>query len=333
MKKRIAAAIVLALAGGFLLLSIRDVSEPRYGASFSRLHAEELGLPWKEAYRAVLDDLGVRAIRLSAHWSMVEEERDVLVFDDLDYQMKEAERRGAEVILAVGRRLPGWPECHDPAWAENLSHEERQVEVLSYIEEVVLRYKDSPALSLWQVENEPFLTTFAYEHCGELGVSFLEREITLVKSLDLGREVVLTDSGELGRWYGAWVRGDVFGTTIYLYISHPVLGEFRYPIPPSFVRAKRTLVELLSGERDKRAILIELAAEPWLLTPIADAPLEKQLSRMDIDKLKETLRFAAKTGFEEQYLWGVEWWYYMKGKGHPEFWEEGKRLFGGESSY
>jgi hypothetical protein len=74
--------------------------------------------------------------------------------------------------------------------------------------------------------------------------------------------------------------------------------------------------------------VIELSAEPWLLQPIIETPVDVQLERMGLDKLNEAIGFAQKTGFDTFYLWGAEWWYWMKEKqGHPEFWERARQLF------
>lgn len=84
-------------------------------------------------------------------------------------------------------------------------------------------------------------------------------------------------------------------------------------------------MEILAGE--KESILIELSLEPWLLQPVVNTPINTQLQRMDINKFKEIINFASRTNFENQYLWGGEWWYYMKTNGHPEFWDEAKIVF------
>jgi len=52
---------------------------------------------------------------------------------------------------------------------------------------------------------------------------------------------------------------------------------------------------------------------------------------MDVDKMKEIVSFAKKTGFARQYMWGAEWWYWMKKEGHNEYWEYGKTIFDTES--
>jgi hypothetical protein len=296
-----------------------------YGMSFNTPYARELGLDWRNTYDAILDELGVRHLRLAAHWPMVEPKRGEYNFTELDYQIERAEEVGASVILAVGRRLPRWPECHVPEWTNAIEREERQAAQLKYMEAVINRYKDSPAITLWQVENEPFLAAFAFEHCGELDVPFLDREIALVRELDPTRQILLTDSGNLGRWTEAYSRGDVFGTSVYVHFWNPELGQFRTVLPPAAYRVKENVMELLHG--DKPTYLIELSAEPWLLEPIVDVPLEVQFTRMNLEKFEEILTYAEETHFERQYLWGGEWWYWLHLQGESAMWERGKRLF------
>ena len=47
-----------------------------YGVTFSKPYAQSLGLNWKEVYVAILDDLNVRKIRLSAYWNEVQGDAD-----------------------------------------------------------------------------------------------------------------------------------------------------------------------------------------------------------------------------------------------------------------
>jgi len=296
-----------------------------YGMSFNTMYARELGLDWQETYDAIVDELGVRHLRLAAHWPMVEPLQNIYNFTELDYQIRKAEEVGAEVILAVGRRLPRWPECHVPDWARDLEQTDRNSAQLRMVREVVERYKNSPAVVTWQVENEPFLEVFAFEHCGEHDVALLEREIALVRELDPTRPILITDSGNLGTWTGAYSRGDMFGTSVYVHFWNPELGQFRTVLPPWVYRVKDNLMGVMYG--DKPTLLIELAAEPWLLEPIVNVPLEVQFTRMNLQKFEDILEYAEKTRFEEQYLWGGEWWYWLLLQDHPEMWERGKRLY------
>ncbi|MBX4210422.1 beta-galactosidase [Candidatus Parcubacteria bacterium] len=308
-------------------LTIRKVpTDISYGVSFSKLHANELGLDWKKAYDAIIHDLGVKKIRLSAHWPETEPAEGKYNFSTLEYQIKGAEQNNVDVILGVGRRLPGWPECHEPEWSWGYGEAKKKDLILDYIGATVAHFKGSPAIKMWQVENEAFLASFATYHCRALDESFLQKEIDLVRKLDPSRPVLMTDSGEFGRWLKPHTYGDVFGTTMYLYTWHKDLGFSRYPIGPGFFRAKQNILDLLGYKKPR--ILVELAAEPWLPQAIIDTPVETQLSRMGIDKLNEMIDFASKTGFETQYLWGAEWWYWLKSQGHPEYWERAKVLFG-----
>jgi Beta-galactosidase len=319
--------IVLALLAVvlFFLAQKEKPAQINYGMSFNTMYARELGLDWQETYDAILDDLGVRRLRLAAHWDMVEPVEGEYNFTELDYQLDKAEMVGAEVVLAVGRRLPRWPECHMPEWAKQIDIEKRNEAQLLYMTTVIERYKDNQAVKIWQVENEPFLQAFAFEQCGDLDVAFLEKEISLVRSLDPDRPILITDSGNLGTWAGAYKRGDIFGTSVYVHFWNPELGQFKTFLPAWFYRAKENLMALLYGRRP--AFLIELSAEPWLVEPIAQVPLPVQFTRMDLEKFKDILAYAEATRFENQYLWGAEWWYWLKQNGHEEFWEFGKTLY------
>lgn len=318
---------------GITLLLLAQKPAPdaiTYGMSFNTPYARELGLDWQVTYDAILHNLGVRHLRLAAHWPMVEPVAGTYNFTELDYQISNAEAVGAEVVLAVGRRLPRWPECHTPDWARELPLVERQAAQLDYMTAVVERYKDSPAITHWQVENEPFLELFAFEHCGELDEDFLAAEIDLVRSLDSSRPILVTDSGNLGTWHKAYQYGDVFGTSVYVHFWNPELGQFRTWLPPWFYRAKERVMALRYGTQP--TLLIELSAEPWLLEPIVDVPLDVQFTRMDVEKFDDILDYAAGTRYGMQYLWGAEWWYWLYVQGEVDMWERGKKLFPAASS-
>lgn len=296
-----------------------------YGMSFNTPYARELGLDWQQTYDAIIDELGVRKLRLAAHWPMVEPADDQWNFEELDYQVRKAEEVGATVVFAVGRRLPRWPECHIPGWITEKSQADAQTEQLEYMTKVIERYKDSPAIIYWQVENEPFLSVFAFEHCGPLDEAFFAREIALVRELDSTRPILVTDSGNLGTWAGAFRHGDAFGTSVYVYFWNPELGQFRTVLPPWFYRAKERVMKLWYGDRP--TFLIELSAEPWLIEPVVNVPLSVQYSRMNVDKFNDILEYAKNTRYEEQYLWGAEWWYWLYLQGEDAMWNRGKELF------
>lgn len=313
-----------------LVLAYKPVPEQiAYGMSFNTPYARELGLDWQETYDAIIDDLGVRRLRLAAHWPMVEPQDDVWNFKELDYQVKKAEEAGATIVFAVGRRLPRWPECHVPGWVDELDAEAQQAEQLTYMTAVIDRYKDSPAIIYWQIENEPFLALFAFEHCGPLDEDFLASEIALARELDPTRPILVTDSGNLGTWAGAFRHGDAFGTSVYVHFWNPELGQFRTLLPPWFYRFKESLMELRYGK--KPTFLIELSAEPWLVAPVTEVPLAVQYTRMNLEKFNDILEYAKHTRYDTQYLWGAEWWYWLHLQGEDAMWNRGVEIFGGSS--
>ena len=298
--------------------------ELEYGVTFSKKQATELGIDWKEMYLDILDDLKVKKLRLPAYWNEIEKKSGVYLWNDLDWQMAEAGKRGVDIILAVGGRLPRWPECHFPKWAEALPKKEREKNILLYIDKTVKRYRDNNNIKAWQVENEPFLTHFG--ECPKLNRRFLDEEIALVRELDK-RPVVVTDSGELSFWVSAARRADIFGTTMYRDTYSNFLKRYvHYPIKPGFFRFKKNLVRLFASPEDM--IVIELQAEPWTPEPYQNVTKAERDRTMNLEKFREILEFSRKAGFREFYLWGVEWWHWEREVNNDaSIWNEARALF------
>ncbi|MCU0679673.1 MAG: endo-1,4-beta-xylanase, partial [Planctomycetes bacterium] len=278
--------ITIVIVTGALYLSSRgyiyEKDDLRYGLTFSKKQAENLGLDWRAVYLGILSDLQVRDLRLAAYWNEVEPEKNKYAWDDLDWQVENAKAHKAEVILAVGGRLPRWPECHFPDWAAKLTVAEREQEILEYIRETVLRYHGEENIVAWQVENEPFLSHFGA--CPEFKAAFLDKEIALVRSLD-DRPVVITDSGEISVWIPAARRADIFGTTMYRDTYSQVLKRYvHYPIGPGFFRFKKNLASLFA--RPDRWIVIELQAEPWGPVPYQTMLKEERDRTMNLEKFR-----------------------------------------------
>ncbi len=296
------------------------------GMTFSSRYATDLGLDWKETYRALLSDVGVKKMRIPVYWDLVEPEPGKTYYADVDWQIEEAKKAGAEIILSIGQRVPRWPECHIPGWAKQKSDEERQQALKGFLAETVNRYKYESIITTWQVENEPFLVFFG--ECPPLDVDFLEEEVALVKALDGERQrpVLLTDSGELSIWTRAAKRGDIFGTTMYRMIYKGGWGYVTYPIGPNFFRAKEWLVRLVTDQ--EHFMVIELQAEPWTNGWVGNVSLPEQFITMNEKLLEENVTYARQVGFQDIYLWGGEWWYWLKTKkDYPAVWEKGKELF------
>lgn len=326
---KVAAFIFIIL--GVLSLSIGDYAKNppvgvtkdiKWGVAFSKPFSINMGLDWRETYTAILDDLRPQSLRLPIYWTDVEERDGEYNFEDYDWMVEEAANRDIDLILVVGRKLPRWPECHEPEWVKRAGITERNEELLKYISSAVMRYKDKPNIYAWQVENEPFLP---FGECPGLDVELLDSEIALVRALDAAHPIIITDSGELSIWTRAYKRADIFGTTMYRVVWSDTLGHIKYPLPPKFFWLKANLVRLFYPE--KPIIVSELQAEPWGSKLIFETPLEEQALSMNIAQFRDNIQYARDVGFPEVYLWGAEWWYWMKEKHQrPEFWEEAKEI-------
>lgn len=301
----------------------------KFGVSFVPRRAVELGLDWKKTYLAILDDLGVRRLRLDAYWNLIEENEDEYDFEDLDWLVSEAEKRGVKIILAIGMRVPGWPECHIPEWAkESLFSEfafgrlESEKSLLQYLRVMVEHYRDSPAIWAWQVENEPFSR---FGECPVTDEEFLGNEIKLVKTIDK-RPVIITESGEFGNWRKAAPFGDVFGTTLYRKVYDNFFGNINYRLPPDFYRLKSLLVKRWT--RPENIIVVELQGEPLAANlPISNESLESQYATMTPELFRDTLDYVRYTDFNEFYFLGAEWWYWMEQEGYGEIWSIARDVF------
>lgn len=294
------------------------------GVTYSARYAREIGLDPKETLSVILDDLDVKNIRIPVYWDYAEPEKDKYNFSEIDWQLSEAERVRAKVILIIGQKVPRWPECFVPQWIGD-DKEARYQELLEFVGATVERYRGNNTVAYWQVENEPFL---AFGVCPKIDGNLLDLELATVRAIDPNRKVIVTDSGELSLWVKAARRADVFGTTLYRsVVTHRFGGiAMDYPIGPNFFKFKYWLIRTFAGQNN--IFICELQGEPWLDGWTVDQPVSDQLKSMNAEKLRGNVEFAKKTGFDTIYLWGVEWWYWMKTeKNYPEVWEEAKKLF------
>jgi len=316
----------------FVYFSVGKVTEAKnitWGIDFSQMQAEALKLNWKEAYLAIINDLGVKNIKLHTQWNWIEGKKGEYYFGDTDWQLLQAKNNQVKIIYVLGIKTGRWPECHTPSWASALSKKEQQQKILDYIKEAVVRYKNNDAIAYWQVENEPF---FKFGECPDWYYqddSFLKSEVELVKSLDPLRQIIVSDSGEQSSWLRAGKIADIVGITMYREVWAHITDSWGFNFK-SFLRPvtywrKALLVQKIFG---KKVMCIELQAEPWTSKPFYGVSLEEQARTMNLDLFKKNVAYARQTGLDTFYFWGVEWWYWMKSEqNRPDIWNEAKILF------
>ncbi len=311
---------LLVAVGLTLQRSLPFVPEPRFVVTFSSEQARYLGLDPAETYQAILTELKPAHVRLQANWRDVEPEPGQFTFAEVDALVAGAQAHGATVTLAVGRKLPHWPECHDPLWAKSLKPWELDERILGMLSTVVKHYRGNATIVRWQLENEPM---FGYGDCPPPSWHRLVAERDLLRSLDPTRPILLTDSGELSPWFETAALADEQGATMYRVTWNPILGYFTYPWPPLYYRIKAGLVSLFV----KKVIVSELQMEPWAPAGLAQLSLEEARKSFDLDRFHANVNFFRRTGLPEAMVWGTEWWYSALKHGDPSYWQAGGQLF------
>lgn len=312
----------------FYFLRPEPRNDTRYGITFSNKYASQIGLDWKDAYIKTLDDLGAKNIRLIAYWDEVEITQDNYDYSNIKWQLEEADKRNVNVMLAIGRKVPRYPECFEPSWWRGLSSEAaRDQELYEYIIKTVMETQSYHSLKMWQVENEPF---FPFGECLPIKKSVVEQEIRLVQALDQ-RPVLIQDSGEGGFWFPSYQMADYLGISMYRKVWYDFWGTltknafvFKYPLSHwSYkIRAHMTGVPM------DRIVVTELQAEPWGPSINSKLTAEEKDKTMSLTDFLSTIAYAQKSGFRDLYFWGAEWWLWEKEQNNtPTYWDVAKALF------
>ncbi len=295
------------------------------GATFIPDYARYFGLDAQETMQAMIDDLGIRSFRLVSYWDKIEAVQGTYDFTDLDWQFKLAEESGSTVSLALGIRQPRWPECHPPTWAANAAVDDWLPPLKNFMGAVIARYKDSPALKSYQLENEFFLSVFG--ECKDFSRWRLVDEFNYVKSQDSAHPVIISRSNN---WIGLPLgdpRPDEFAISVYKRVWDKTITKryFEYPLPAWFYASLAGGAEILTG---RNMIIHELQTEAWVpdsFNGIINAPLEEAYKSLSPERLKSRINYGVATGMKDINLWGVEWWYYAKTKLHdPALWNAAK---------
>lgn len=297
------------------------------GVTFIADYAESLGLDAHETYGAILNDLGVKHLRLVSYWSDIEPTQGSYDFSELDYEMAQAEAHGAKVTLAVGLRQPRWPECHPPSWVDiSQPTSDWQPQLERYMTAVIQRYKDSSVLESYQLENEYFN---AFGQCTDRSAARLHQELALVKKLDPHHPVIITRSNNYIGFSISQPLPDEIGISVYRRVWDGTVTKryFQYPFPSWYYAFLAGAQQLLTG---KPSVIHELQTEPWPPEGknITDISLSEQNKTFDAKRLQTTTEFARQTGIKQIDLWGAEYWYYRAQTLHDSsVWNAAQRIF------
>jgi hypothetical protein len=336
-------ALVFAVLFAFQC-SILHADSMRIGTTFSPRQSEYLGIDWKKAYLSTLD-MGFDLIRLGAYWDEIEKKEDVYDFSSLDWQIRKARKKGIPVVLAVGMKVPRWPEYFIPYWvlqktplpfgADISKDEYLRKRTLKFIEKVVDRYKNDPAIQWWQVENESL--NRVGRKCWYINKAFLKQEVELVRKLDKkGRPILLTVAtfpdkflrylNHLFIWHNpvreSLEMGDVLGLNVYPVVGHKIWKIELYFRTGREERRKyfSKLIHLIK-RKGKQAWVTELQAEPWEPGQLVYKG-EKAASTCSPQMTKEVFKEVRELGVDTILFWGAEYWYFRKIRHGDERWQK-----------
>lgn len=295
-----------------------------FGATFVPNYAKYFDLDPKEVLDAMINDLGVERLRLVSYWKDIERVEGTYDFSELDWQFQMAEQSGVEVSLAIGLRQPRWPECHGPEWAMAKPMEEWSKDLKTFMGAVIERYKTSPALKEYQLENEFFLSVFG--ECPDFTRERLVDEYEFVKALDPVHPIIISRSNNAVGIPINEPTPDKYAVTVYKRVWDKTLTKryFEYPFPAWFYGGLAGASKLV---QDRDLFIHELQTEAWLPEGMSmkTAPIDELYKSLSPERLEGRIDFAVATGMRTIDLWGVEWWYHMKTERNtPELWNTAK---------
>jgi Beta-galactosidase len=319
-------------------------TEPYYlGTTFSPLQCYYMGLDWRQAFSAIAD-LGLDRVRLGAYWNVIERQPMGFDFTELDWLLDQCDRRGMAVALALGMKVPRWPEFHFPDWvslrgdtgAGDRPLDQRSPVVaelaLNFVDRVVAHCRSAPALKYWQIENEPF-TRLEIAGGRWLSPEFVQREIDLVRSGQRAdQKILLTNAIHLptpkptedGPAFQDSLRlADAVGINVYTKVPTGAPGQYLEPTAQFW----RTLQDWQGALRsaDREAWVAEAQAEPW--EPQQLVAMQKlnypSASPLRLRNLTHQLRDL---GYGTILLWGCEYWYWQKQQQQNLWWWQVQQL-------
>ncbi len=299
------------------------------GVSFIPDYATSLGLN-PENTMAALIKIGVKHFRLVSYWSDGEPVKGAYNFSQLDWEFAMAQKAHATITLTLGLRQPRWPECHAPAWTASEPTQVWEPQLYSYMAAVINRYKNSPSLENYQLENEYFLKGFG--NCTNFSRSRLIIEDNLIKNLDPKHPIIIGRSNNGIGFPIGQPQPNIFSISIYrrVWDANVTHRYLEYPFPSWYFAFLAGIQKIFLH---KNMVIDEMQAEAWPPNgqTIPQTTLSEQNKSMNAKSLIASFNFAKNTGMKSIDMWGAEYWYYRLIELHdPSLWNVAKNEFNGK---
>lgn len=315
---------------------------PELGVNFSHRHAAWLGLDPDALYRRLLDELGVRHVRLSVYWDEVAPAPDRIDYAPIRRWLMPLQERGGKALVTLGIKGQRHPEFYPPEWltAESPLPQGAKLEqfprvtthLLLTLERLTAALADWDCIDGWQVENEPFLPAARRTSGYEISAALLEREVGVVRDVDPRHRPIVINHASLSRldrtWLTALELGDVLAQNVYTRKPHPRWpGLWNMYAWWWLLRPNLKAQAWLARRQGKGFWITELQAEPWEKADVHTLP-HASIRSVSPTLIEKNLRLVTKAGAERVYLWGAEWWWFAADKQRDwRYWELAGRLF------
>jgi hypothetical protein len=323
--------IAAAIALGSESWPIERPAAPLAGFSFSPIASQWAGRDAIGDLTELLSATNPDLVRLPIYWDDVQPTPDTMDFSTIDSLLAVVARHNehapnpTRVVLTVGARNFIYPELHAPAWAgpreqPHLAEVQSGPVYRDYFETSITRYRASPLLHAWQVENEP-LDSVVNEFTGDDDITpeQLAWEMSAVHRLDPNHIAVTTTyngvntsvdllellapglvrhMGTVGHPEATLQAGDALGLDLYIDgPSVPLRGVTSVALRSEWKQQTVAFWAARAHSLGKPMWLAEMQAQPWdesgLLTP-------RDLVKSAADYREEPLQVVL--------LWGSETW-------------------------
>ncbi len=306
---------------------------PLTGFSFSPVTSEWANRDPVTDLTQLLDATNPDLVRLPVYWEDVQPAPDRLDFSSVDSLLAVVARHNAtaprptRVVLTIGARNFLFPELHTPEWAGPrtqpfLNDMQLAAPYRKYFDASVERYRSSPLLYAWQVENEAFdYVSNDFTWNDQIVPAEMKWEVGEVHRLDPSHQAVTTtfDGWNVGidmlQLYAppllaalggypsghpeeSLQAGDALGLDIYLDGPSTPLRFVPVALRAEWKKEALAFWAARAHAMGKGLWLAEMQAQPWFEAPGMFTPSDLVASALDYRQVP----------LQVVLLWGAETW-------------------------
>lgn len=313
---------------------------PKMGVSYSFEQALWYELDKRAGFTKLASSGQFDWIRVPFFWDQMTDSLGNLKIDDLIFAAQEADKYNVKLVVALGAKTPYYPEYHLPLSLDSKvkfgdvigANHPIAGDILAIDKKVVDALWAYPAVSYWQVENEPFLANFGNL---KIGFDLLAAEVQTVRNADpLRRPIILNSAGSAifakddVQLTKLLAPGDVFAINAYFKTQGTNLFSFKladriFKIPwPRFlvwpVQSWLFLspdIEKMRETVEKNGLefwVMEAQGEPYIRT-LSDA--KGQNFSFRAEDIPKVVNFLSGSQVRSIGFWGANFWLFRESLG------------------